>query len=140
MKNNYDVIIVGGGPSGSMSAYQIAKSGFSVCILEKTKKIGSPVRCGEAVGQSGLLQFFEPKKNWVKSKILSIKLVSPNNTEVELDFDKETGFILDRTIFDYDLSEIAADQGAHVYTESYVKGLIIEDGFIKGVEVERWQS
>ena len=137
MKNNYDIIIVGGGPSGSMSAYEIAKAGYSVCILEKTKKIGSPVRCGEAVGQSGLAQFFEPKERWIKSKILSIKLVSPNSTEVELDFDKETGFILDRTIFDYDLSEIASDSGAEIYTESYVKNLIIEDGFVKGVEVER---
>ena len=78
------------------------------------------------------------KKNYkLKSKILSIKLVSPNSTEVELDFDKETGFILDRTIFDYDLSEIASDSGAEIYTESYVKNLIIEDGFVKGVEVER---
>ena len=67
MKTNYDIIIVGGGPSGSMSAYEVAKAGYDVCILEKTKKIGHPVRCGEAVGQSGLAQFFKPKDSWIKS-------------------------------------------------------------------------
>ena len=58
MKNNYDVIIVGGGPSGSMSAIEIAKAGYSVCILEKDRDIGMPVRCGEAIGYTGLTQFF----------------------------------------------------------------------------------
>ena len=40
MKNDYDVVVVGGGPSGSMSAIEIAKSGYSVCILEKDRVIG----------------------------------------------------------------------------------------------------
>ena len=61
MKNNYDVIVVGGGPSGSMSAIEIAKAGYSVCILEKDRDIGMPVRCGEAIGYTGLTQFFPPK-------------------------------------------------------------------------------
>ncbi|MBI65013.1 MAG: hypothetical protein CMG64_01805 [Candidatus Marinimicrobia bacterium] len=59
----YDVIIVGGGPSGSMAAYEIAKAGFSVCVFEKDRDIGYPVRCGEAIGYHGLNQYFKPKKN-----------------------------------------------------------------------------
>ena len=46
MKNNYDVIIVGGGPSGSMAAIELAKANLSVCVLDKKSDIGSPVRCG----------------------------------------------------------------------------------------------
>ena len=34
INNYYDVIVVGGGPSGSMAAIEVAKAGFSVCILE----------------------------------------------------------------------------------------------------------
>ena len=77
MKDNYDVIIVGGGPTGSMAGIEISKLGYSVCILEKTRDIGYPVRCGEAVGHTGLIQFMEPKSNWIASKIMSIQLVSP---------------------------------------------------------------
>ena len=50
IKDSYDVIVVGGGPAGSMAAIQISKSGYSVCILEKDRDIGMPVRCGEAIG------------------------------------------------------------------------------------------
>ena len=133
MKNNYDVIIVGGGPSGSMSAIEIAKAGYSVCILEKDRDIGMPVRCGEAIGYTGLTQFFSPKPEWVASKIKGANLIAPGGIKLNIPFRDETGFILNRRIFDYDLSRIAVSHGAEVYTKSYVKELIIENDFIKGV-------
>lgn len=37
MKNNYDVLIAGGGPAGSTTAIVLARAGFSVCVLEKEK-------------------------------------------------------------------------------------------------------
>ena len=46
MKSNYDVVVVGGGPAGSMAAWEAAKGGATVCILEKDRDIGYPVRCG----------------------------------------------------------------------------------------------
>ena len=36
MKKKYDIIVVGGGPTGSMAALEAAKAGCSVCVLEKT--------------------------------------------------------------------------------------------------------
>ena len=37
MKNNYDVVVVGGGPGGSMAAWEAAKAGLSVCLLDKDR-------------------------------------------------------------------------------------------------------
>ena len=136
MKKKYDIIVVGGGPTGSMAALEAAKAGCSVCILEKTRDIGYPVRCGEAIGYTGLNQFIKPKKSWIASKINSINLVSPDNQKVKIDFKKETGYILNRRIFDYDLSNEASKYGAEIYTKSYVKGLIKEDNYIKGVNFD----
>ena len=138
MNNYYDVIVVGGGPSGSMAAWEVAKEGLSVCVLEKDRDIGSPVRCGEAIADIGLSQFIAPKPNWIAAKITSVKMVAPSNTDVETDFHKETGYILHRRIFDYDLSRTASEAGAEIYTKSYVSNIIKEDGFVTGVEVERF--
>ena len=63
-KSQYDVVVVGGGPSGSMAAWEAAKGGASVCILEKDRDIGYPVRCGEAAGKSGLKQFVDIHSKW----------------------------------------------------------------------------
>lgn len=37
MRDNYDVLVIGGGPAGSTVARLLARDGFSVCLLEKDK-------------------------------------------------------------------------------------------------------
>ena len=135
MQKKYDVIIVGGGPSGSMAAMEIAKANLKVCILEKNRDIGPPVRCGEAIGFSGLNKFFKPKDSWVAATIDSIKLVSPNSTNIKVNFKNETGYILHRKMFDYGLCDLAVKEGAEVYTKANVEGLVFKDDYINGVKV-----
>jgi len=136
MKSNYDIIVVGGGPAGSMAAWEAAKGGATVCILEKDRDIGYPVRCGEAAGDSGLRQFVEIQDSWIAATITGTTLVSPNGTTVDVEFASETGYILNRRIFDYDLSRYAANAGAEIYTKAYVKGLIKPNGKVEGVVLD----
>jgi len=136
LQNKYDIVVVGGGPAGSMAAWEAAKRGVSVCMLEKDRDIGYPVRCGEAAGESGLRQFVEIEDSWIAEKITSVKLVSPNLTSVDIDFAAETGYILNRRIFDYDLSRYAANAGAEVYTKAYVKNVLANNGEVNGVVLD----
>ena len=135
MKHEYDIIVVGGGPAGSMAAKYAADNGASVCVLEKTRDIGYPVRCGEAVGHDGITQFVEMKDSWIAEKIHSCTLVSPDGTKLNVPFANETGYILNRRIFDYDLSRIASNAGAEIFTKSQVLGLAYSDSKIIGVDV-----
>ena len=69
MKTNYDLVIIGGGPGGCMAALHAAQKGINVCLLEKTRDIGYPVRCGEAISEQAVKQFFNPKDTWIASII-----------------------------------------------------------------------
>jgi flavin-dependent dehydrogenase len=39
MKGRYDVAVIGAGPVGSYTAYQLADHGLNTCLIDKKKKI-----------------------------------------------------------------------------------------------------
>ena len=135
MHKEYDVIVVGGGPAGSMAARFAAEQGASVIILEKDRDIGYPVRCGEAVSRAGIEEFIEPDEKFISTTIDKFGMVAPDGTEVVLPLE-QIGYILERRIFDYELAKQAASYGAEIITRAYVNGLLFEDGKVSGVKYE----
>ena len=69
MKNEYDIIVVGAGPAGSMAARFAAEQGVSVLMLEKDRDVGYPVRCGEAISKAGVEEFIQSDDKWIAAKI-----------------------------------------------------------------------
>ena len=135
ISKKFDCIIVGGGPAGSTFADIASQNGLSVLVLEKDREIGVPVRCGEAVSDKGLRIFHSVEKEWINSIITRIRLVAPNETAIEFDLN-ESGYILDRKIFDLALAKKAEDNGAIINTEAYVNGLIFDEDKVVGVTGE----
>ena len=83
-----------------------------------------PVRCGEAIGYTGLNQFFKPKSTWIASEINGAVLVSPKNHKVGIDFKSETGYILNRRIFDYDISLMGVGSNILGYANNQVDNAV----------------
>ncbi len=54
----YDVVIVGGGPSGSACAYWLARAGWSVCLIEK-KTFPREKTCGDGLTPRSVFQLQE---------------------------------------------------------------------------------
>lgn len=138
---NYDAVVVGTGPSGSMTAKTLAEQGVSVLLVEKRAEIGIPVRCGEATGIATLEEFGIPlKKSFIASKTRGAHIYSPNGTRVEMLSKKATGYVLERRIFDKCLSMEAAKAGAEVRVKTYATGLIKDNGFVKGVKLKHFNE
>ncbi|MCC7431443.1 NAD(P)/FAD-dependent oxidoreductase [bacterium] len=132
-QEKYDVVVVGGGPGGSMAAKFAAENGVRVLVLEKDREIGIPVRCGEAVGGAGLREFMEPKGAIISSPIDSFRLISPSGIAVHSSAEG-AGYVLNRKVFDQELAILASNAGAKIQTRSYVTGLLFDGDYVCGVK------
>jgi len=50
-KYQSDVIVIGGGPAGSLASLHAVKNGVTVNLVERRADVGVPVRCGEGIGK-----------------------------------------------------------------------------------------
>ncbi len=134
---DYDVVVVGGGPAGSVSARYAAENGASVLMIEKRQEIGSPVRCGEGIAKRWLDEIgLQPSKRWIANEVDGARIIAPNGTYVEVDESKagdESGYVIDRDAFDKILAMKAAKSGVDVMVKTYARGLIKEDGKVSGI-------
>lgn len=137
VKNEYDVIVVGAGPSGSTAAWQAARNGMKVLLLERDKEVGTPVRCAEGVSKRALEEIIEQPApvHWIAAEIHHFRLIAPDGTPVYVNMN-ETGFVLHRQLFDYDLAFKAVRAGATLITTANVFDVLGTDGTVNGVCVE----
>lgn len=134
---DYDVVVVGAGPGGSMTAKCLADEGVDVLLVEKRPEIGTPVRCGEGTGYPGLKKHgIELKKEFVARTLSGYNIYAPDGTRVSVPYSEPHSVILERRIFDKYLAIKAAKAGAEVRVRTSATGLIKEDGVIKGVRLK----
>jgi geranylgeranyl diphosphate/geranylgeranyl-bacteriochlorophyllide a reductase len=108
MTSTYDVIVVGGGPSGATAAHELARDGHSVLLLDRAGRIKP---CGGAVPPRLIADFAIPAHLLV-AHATSARMVSPADKRVDIPI--EGGFVgmVDREHFDEWLRERAAQAGA----------------------------
>lgn len=139
MKSEYDMLVIGGGPGGALAAWTAAKSGLSVCLIEKRPAIGVPVRCAEGIGKEMLKTFIEPDPRWISADITRARIFAPDGTTIALNEDSagaEVGYVLDRKIFDRELVWQASRAGADVFVKTRAVAPIMNDGRVSGAIVE----
>jgi digeranylgeranylglycerophospholipid reductase len=122
MNTNYDIIVVGAGPAGSMAAWTAAQQGAKVLLLEEHEHIGRPVICAEGLSRSTIKGYLDIKPEWIAQTLDGAIIRSPGNREFKIHY-PSCGWILDRTVFDPGLAEMARDNGATVKTQAKAIGI-----------------
>lgn len=140
MGEEYDVIVVGGGPAGSTAAMYLAKAGKKVVLVDKAP-FPRDKTCGDAQGRkaAGIMKelgIYQEYESLPGQKIYGITLSSPNGTQVHLDVADRggpaPGYVHKRVVYDNFLFQNAKKMGVEAKTLQ-VKDVLVENGFAKGV-------
>lgn len=113
----FDVIVVGGGPSGATAAEDLARSGAHVAMLDRDGRIKP---CGGAIPPR-LIEDFALPENQLVAKITTARMISPTGRAVDIPI--ENGFVgmVDREHFDEFLRGRAAKAGAERLTGTFLR-------------------
>ena len=143
MSETFDLIVVGAGPAGSTAAYQAAKSGFKVLLLERGKLPGQKNVFGGRIYAHMLRRIFKdfpsdvPYERFVVNESVNIM---DDNRCATLSFSDHHGapetadsFVARRSRFDKWLSDKAEEAGAIVVPGTRVDELLMEDRKVKGI-------
>ena len=117
-----DVLVVGAGPAGSVTARYAASGGVSVTMIERRPEIGTPVRCGEFMPSGeeikgmfpkagDISELFDIPRHLIQRETEAVRVVCPKMKETDLPF---TGYTTDREKFDKHLASLAEDAGVSV--------------------------
>ena len=130
-EHHYDIVVVGGGPAGSSSAYQAAKNGMKVALLEKENDIAETVRTSGVTWIKNIKEYEIPEDCF--NPITNYSFCSPNN-EVTISDSIPQAAVLDvRKTYRW-LAKQAEDLGVDVFVKTNVKDAIKnEEGDIIGV-------
>lgn len=123
-----DVLVVGAGPAGSTAAFELARRGYSVRVVEEHPKVGFPVQCAGLVS-SRVLELAAPPSSIVRKAVRGATVVGPGGGEVRFRAAEAKAFVIDRAGLDAHLADRAAKAGAVYSTGRRFDGVSLsEDG------------
>lgn len=147
-KNNqvFDAIVIGGGPAGSTCAYELAKAGHSVLLLEKAKfprfHIGESMvpYITKLLEMMGALERVKEgafvKKNGVEFLTGTTGDLRRQSFSNLAEGQKPFSYNFNRARFDRILLEYAEETGVEVLQEAEVKKLIFNGERLEGVKYQ----
>ena len=156
----YDVIVVGGGPGGSIAAKVAAEAGLKVLMFERGRKSGEKNSSGCGLGPRMWLDFPEMMKELTPDKCPSMRpggaarcyfvdkdgvvsgyVMSRPTTSVT--YEPAKSFItmnIYRSDFDPWIAEFAVRAGAEVKNSTLAVDLVKEKGKVIGVQDEKGEK
>ncbi|MFZ9709120.1 MAG: geranylgeranyl diphosphate reductase [Steroidobacteraceae bacterium] len=108
MRDDFDVVVIGGGPSGATAADDLALAGWRVLLLDRAGRIKP---CGGAIPPK-LVEEFAIPAHLLVARIGAARMVSPSARAVDMPIEGGYVGMVDREVFDEWLRERARQHGA----------------------------
>ena len=108
---DYDLIIVGGGPTGCAVARDVAEAGFRVLVAEEHAGVGEPLQCSGLVS-ARTLEISRVSPGVVRRSLHGARVHAPGGQVLDLTGRKAYALAIDRVGFDKDLAAQAVAAGA----------------------------
>jgi flavin-dependent dehydrogenase len=128
--NDFDVVIIGGGPAGSVAGINLARAGINTAIIER-KSFPRETLCGEFLSSEVSrhlkeLNLFERFISLNPNPVTSFKLITRTGKvfDTTLPF---TAYSLKRSVFDNFLLNEAGKSGVHVLQPAEVLSVSIDN-------------
>jgi digeranylgeranylglycerophospholipid reductase len=130
MADNYNVLIVGGGPAGLAAAEAAAKQGVKTLVLERQNEIGYPIHTSGGSWVKDMKTIGVPERLY--HPIAKVIFLSPQR-EVVLHYDPAAACVVDvRGLYQY-LGGRAIAAGATIRVRHTVDQVLQENGRVLGV-------
>lgn len=130
---DFDVVVIGGGPSGSVAATDLARAGRHVLLLDRAGRIKP---CGGAIPPR-LIKDFDIPDHLLVAKATSARMIAPSSKEVDMPVGDGFVGMVDRDVFDEWLRARAALTGAERRTGTFTRIDRDADGCAVVVYTER---
>lgn len=111
----FDVVVIGGGPSGATAAEDLARSGHKVALLDRAGRIKP---CGGAIPPR-LVADFDLPDSQIVARINTARMISPTQRQVDIPIENGYVGMVDREHFDEFLRTRAAFAGADRLTGTF---------------------
>ncbi len=113
----YDVVVVGGGPSGATAAEIMARQGRRVAMIDRAGRIKP---CGGAVPPR-LIRDYNIPDSQIVAKISTARMISPTARHVDIPIENGYVGMVDREHFDEFLRDRAAGAGTDRVTGTFLR-------------------
>ena len=108
-----DVVVIGAGPAGSITARLLAEAGRDVVVLEEHETIGAPVHCTGLLGFDAFDEFDLPR-DLILGRAGAARLWGAAGRSVMVQSERVEAAVIDRARLDVMLARRAAHAGAEI--------------------------